>query len=178
MAKPQQQDKSVFTDMRTAFNVFTLGADIVTACVRPFTRSRIGTSGMSWAGFTAMIAIPVYAATAEAPGMLGFWHAWLAMVIYRRITADTHQHSQYQGLPWMFAWCRSELTARALEAGTMPLLGSAAGTLFGEDVGLFISASTFAFAYRYVIDRMTVARRNEAARNARIEMESTQHYAQ
>jgi hypothetical protein len=177
MARPQQQQSSMLMDMRTSFNIVTLIADVHTACIRPLTRSHQGPHALGWPGFWAMLAIPLYAGLADAPGMLTYWYFWTAMVAYRRLTADRRQHTEYQGRPWMFAWfMRDELNMRALEAATMPVLAGVASAFFGEDVGTFISAGIFSFGFRYVIDSMTRARRIAAARNARIEMEQMQGY--
>ena len=109
-----------------------------------------------------MLFILVYAWLAESPDMITYWYLWMGMVIYRRITADKCQHSQYRGWPWMFRWCvKSEMTARLLEAATMPLLGGIVSG-FSEDVGRFVTAGVFSFGFRYLIDASTEARRREA----------------
>jgi hypothetical protein len=172
----QQRESSWLIDMRTTFNLVTFVVDTHTACIRPFTRSHMGTRGMGAAGFWAMLAIPLYAGLAEASDLLSYWYLWLGMVICRRIKADKYQHPHYQGWPWMFDWCmKSDLGSRLMEAATMPLLGSIVSA-FSEDVGLFVTAGVFSFGLRYAIDAMTSARRREAARIARIEMELMQRY--
>lgn len=172
----QQRQPSGLLDFRTGFNLGVFVIDTYIAGIRPFTRSHMGTRGMGAAGFWAMLFIPLYAGLAEAPDLLGYWYLWLGMVIYRRITADTCQHPYHQGSPWMFGWCvNGDLGPRLLEAATMPLLGGIVST-FSEDVGAFITAGVFPFGLRYAIDAMTEARRREAARIARIEMEFMQRY--
>ena len=165
-------------DMRTGFNGLTFLADIHMAAILPWTRSGMGTRGMGWPGFWAMLGIPLYAGLAEAPEMLAYWHVWMAMVIYRRLTADSWQHPQYQGRAWMFHWCmKRELDARLMEAGTMPLIG---GILCGisEPIGLFVTAGFFSFGFRYVVDVAAHARRQEAVARARIEQEAMQAYVE
>ena len=178
MDKSQKQPReSPFLDARTSFYWVVFLADIHTGCIRPLTRSHMGPHGLGWPGFWAMLAIPVYAGLAEAPEMLTYWYWWMGLVIYRRITADKIQHTQYQGWPWMFDWCMNdEMNARAMEAGTMPLLGGLVACLLGEQAGAFVAAGVFSFGLRYVIDASAMARRREAARNARIDMEQMQTY--
>jgi hypothetical protein len=163
--------------MRTGFNVATFLADVGMACFLPITHSHQGAHSMGKAGFCAMLAIPIWAGLARAPDLLAYWHFWMAMAIYRRITASPAEHTQYRGRPWMFSWCtNSEMTARLLEAASMPLLGAIVGEL-SLDVGRFVTVvGTFSFAYRYVLDVMTEERRSEAAWNAVREMEAMQHH--
>lgn len=61
----------------------------------------------------------------------------------------------------------------------MPIIGSIVSSVFSEDIGRFITVvGTFSYAYRYVLDAMTVARRQEAAHNAIHEMEAMQVHFQ
>jgi hypothetical protein len=177
---PGQQPQGgppLFIDMRNAFNIATFIADVGAATIWPFTRCHMGTRGMGMAGFWAMLFIPIYAGLARAPDLLAYWHLWLAMAVYRRITADRLQHTQFRGWPWMFLWwTRSEMSARLAEAAAMPILGAIVSA-FSEDIGRFIIVvGTFSFSYRYVLDAMTEARRQEAAWNAIREMEAMQKH--
>jgi hypothetical protein len=174
MAGQPQREPSMFIDQRTAFNLCTFAADAAMRCFTPFTRCHQGTRSMGLAGFGAMLLIPLWAGFAHAPDMLAYWHFWLAMVIYRRITADRVQHTQYQGWPWMFRWCaNSELNARLGETAAMPVLGGIVSA-FSEDVGRFITVfGTFSYVYRFILDAMTVAHREQAAHNAIRQMEAS-----
>jgi hypothetical protein len=172
MPPQQKQQQSFLVDMRASFNIVNFLADIHTAAIRPWTRSGMGTRGMGAAGLFAGVLILGYAGFAEAPEMITYFWAWLAMVVYRRITADKREHTHYQGRVWLFHWClKDELNARLMEAGTMWILG---GVLAGvsEALGQFVVAGLFSFGLKYVIDAATVERRREAAHNARIEMET------
>jgi hypothetical protein len=174
----QPNNSPMLIAMRPAFTIATFFADVATASIRPFTRYREGTRGMGTAGFWAMVSIPVYAGLAEAPDMLAYWHLWLAMAIYRRITADPAQDTRFQGFAWMFTWCtNSELSAKLMEAAAMPVIGGIVSSALSEDIGHFITVvGTFSFAYRYVLDAMTEARRRELAQNAIREMEAMQKH--
>jgi hypothetical protein len=170
----QQQESSMLIDMRTSFNLLNFLADAHTASIRPFTRSGMGTRGIGAPGFWAMLLILAYAGFANAPEMILYFWAWLAMVVYRRITADRRQHTDFQGWVWMFDWClKDELKAHLLEAVSMWAIG---GFLcgFSEPLGQFVMLGAVSFGVKYAINAATVARRREAAHNARIEMETMQ----
>jgi len=170
----QQQQPSMLVDMRTSFNIANFLADIHSACIRPFTRTGMGARGLGASGFFAGILILAYAGFADAPDMLLYFQAWVIMAVYRRITADKTQHSQFQGFVWMFDWCvKNELTARLLEAGSMWVIGGILSG-FSEAVGRFVSAGVFSLGLKYLIDASTIQRQKEAAHNARIEMEAMQ----
>jgi hypothetical protein len=176
MSEQQQQHQSSWpNDARAGFNLVTFAADVHIACIRPFTRSGMGTGGMTgMASLGAMLFIPIYAGLVEAPEMLTYWYAWLAMAIYRRIKADKSQHTEFHGIVWIFDLCvQRERTAQLLEAATMPVLGAIIGQ-WSDDVGLFITTGVFSFGYRYVINVAADARRRAAAHNARIDMEAMQ----
>jgi hypothetical protein len=174
MKQQQQQTPSILLDMRTGFNLAMFAADVHTACIRPITRSGMGTRGMGAPGFWAMLLIPTYAAAADAPEMIRYFWVWLALVVYRRIRADKRQHTQFQGWVWPLDWCvKNELTAHLLEAVSMLLIGSML-TGISEALGMFISAGFVSFGFRYVIDAMVIQRQKEAAHNARVEMQAMQ----
>jgi hypothetical protein len=160
----------MFTDARNVFNIATIAADVHTACIRPLTRMRMGTRGMGAAGFWAMLAIPIYAATVQSELMLTYWYVWMAMVIFQRLKADKIQHHAFQGFVWMFDWCiPNEIAARWCEAASMFAIGS---LLMGwsEPLGQFVFYSGFSFAFRCLIDGMTRQRQIEIAHNAGVEM--------
>lgn len=179
MPQQQQPNNSLLPiDMRTGFNIWTYGADVWCVCLWLFTRCRMGKHGMGMAGFWAMIFIPIYAGLTRSHDLLIFWHYWMAMAIFRRITHDPAQDSRFRGFVWMFSWCtNSEMTARLLEAASMPLIGTLVSA-FSEDVGRFITLGTFPLAYRYILDALTIAKREEAVANAIHDMNAMQGHFQ
>jgi hypothetical protein len=168
---PQQQEKqSMLIDMRTSFNILYFVASIHAKCIEPFTRSGMGTRGIGAAGFWAMLFIPAYAGTVHADEMLAYWHAWVLMVIYRRVTADRKQHTDFGGWVWMFDWLiKDELNARRLEAVSMLVLGNLLSA-WSEAVGQFVTYGFFSLGIKCVIDGINRARQKEAAHNAPLEM--------
>jgi hypothetical protein len=179
MPQQQQPNHSLLPiDMRTGFNIWIFIVDAWCAGLWPFTRCHMGTRGMGTAGFWAMLFIPIYAGLAEAPDLLAYWHLWLAMAIYRRITADPVQDTRFQGFVWMFNWCtKSEMTARLLEAASMPLIGGILST-FSEDIGRFLTLAIFPLSFRYLVDALTIAKREEAVANAIHDMNAMQVHFQ
>jgi hypothetical protein len=173
MPKPQQPP-SMLIDMRTSFNLLNFVADVHTAAIRPFTRSGMGTRGLGAAGIWAGGLLLVYAGAANAPEMLRYAWVWLALVVYRRLTADRRQHSQFQGIVWMFDWLfTDEMKARLLEVVVVWIVGSYL-CRFSEPLGQFVAWGALSFAFKYAVHAATRARQSEAAHNARVEMETMQ----
>ncbi len=170
MPRQQQQEQSFHTDMRTGFHILYIGTNVLTAGVRPVTRSGMGTRGIGAPGFWTMLFIPLYAGTTNSPEMLTYWYVWVVMVIYRRITADRHQHTNFQGWVWAFDWLiKDELNARRLEAVSMLIVGNLLSA-WSEPVGQFVSYASYALGVQCVLDAMTRTRQKEAAHNAKVEM--------
>jgi len=161
-------------DVRTGFNIAYFIACVHAMCILPFTRSGMGTRGIDATGFWALLLIAFYTGEMHCPEMLTYWYVWVVMVVYRRLTTDKRQHTQFEGWVWPFQWIvRNEVIAKWLEALSMLILG----TLFkkwSEPVGQFLFYGFFSLGFKCVIEGMHRARQKEAAHNARFEMLATQ----
>jgi len=99
--KPREMPESTNVEGKDIVNLSFQLASIHAACVWPFTRSGFGTHafrGYPW----SLLLMLGYAAARPCPAMQWYIPAWLLMVLYRRSTANRHQHSKYQGYPWLF----------------------------------------------------------------------------
>src|SRR5690349_21771385 len=104
MQRPQQEPTSPY-NLRSSFDLVMFTATILSMCILPLTRRRMGRRCMGRHGFFAMLLIFFYAGLQNSIDMFHYLYVWIGMVIFRRLTADKQQHTRYPGSVWLFDWC-------------------------------------------------------------------------
>jgi hypothetical protein len=151
-------------DMRQGFNIGSWLLYSWSMAYLPFLRTSFGVRGMEGYSFWAFVIILAYGTLGNSPAMVwGYLPAWVLMVIWRKLRADSLQHSAYQGWPWLTGWMiRDEYLARCAEAGLMILIGALLSRV-DESVGLFVSGGVIALGAKYVYEHVTHMRQVRAA---------------
>jgi hypothetical protein len=163
---PDQQPEPFLPDMRSSANLIYWLVSAFGMTVLPFVRQGFGKHGIGLPGLLAGAIIWLYAGLADAPEMLTYFVVWAAFCIYRRMTHDPRQHTQYQGYPLLTGWLfKSEMTARLAEAGLVWIAG---GILSGLSpaLGQFLSFGAYALSLKYMLDGAVIERQKEAAHDA------------
>jgi hypothetical protein len=133
----------------------------------PFLRSHCGSHAFYKLWPTAVY-IPIYAAFANAPEIIYWFQPWLIALIFRRLTHDRNQDSNYRGWPWISGlFCRRERTARIIEA--LLLLG--AGYWLEGPLGNFLMIGAAGLFVTLQVDAMVVSARQRIINDARIRSE-------
>lgn len=145
---------------------FTL-ASIHTACITPFIRSRFGTH--AFAGYPmAGLLMFFYAGFARCPLLLWYIPAWMAMIAYRRLTADRNQHSRYQGYPWVFGWMANEYVARVFEV-FIAFFAAVFLSMVSKPLSKFVMAEIVSLIIVLATECATLGARKRALHDAQIE---------
>src|SRR4051812_19896064 len=118
----RQQDKpeSLLLDMKESTSIAYALANVHAMAILPLIRTGMGKRGVGMTGFFAALLILFYGALKNAPEMFAYSYVWLLAVIYRKLTYDPIEHTEYQGRPILTGWLFSdEMTARKVEAVLM-----------------------------------------------------------
>jgi hypothetical protein len=170
MSAQQKQDGQAFTDS-DGFNFLYFLISVFAMAFFPFLRKGQGKRAIGLNALLAMLLMLYYAGRTRSPEMLMYFYAWLAMLFVRRFTADSAQHSQYQGYPVIGCLVKDEMLARCGEA----VLVWVAGCLidpWSHPLGQFLMWGSLALVIKFFIESMYQERRDEALHDAAVEMEN------
>lgn len=161
---PREMPQPVEKKVQDYLDIANTVAMILAGPFLPFLRSHCGSHAFYKLWPTAVY-IPLYAGFANAPEILHWFYPWLIALIFRGLTYDRNQDSNYRGWPWLAGlFCRRERTARFLEA--LLLLG--AGYWLEGPTGNFLMIGAAGLFVTLRIDAMVVGARERMIRDARI----------
>ena len=165
----QQKQEGLAPDNKTTFGMIYLAANVGFWAVALFLRSGIGKRGPGFAGLGAMVAIFFYAGETHDPDMMLYLPAWIAMLIWRRITPGKGMHSEYQGRPYTTIWLvRNEIYARLAEAIGVWVLGQ---YLMPTAFGQFLIYASVGMGVKFLFEWVYLRRMDEAIEDAKILMQ-------
>jgi hypothetical protein len=159
-----EKTEPLLPGMRGSTNLICWVAVAFSMTLLPFLRSGMGKRGIGLPGVFAFILILGYASL--APEMIVYLWAWLAMVIYRKLTYDPLQHTEYGGrcvlTDWLF---HNEMTSRLAEAGLVWAIGNVLSDL-SPAIGQFVTWDAYALWVNYMLENAVIERQKEAAHDA------------
>lgn len=180
MRQQQQQPGDLFEDTRKGFNAVVFLLDVYASAVYPFIRTRRGVRSMGKEWLLALVLVTVYTSETRSVGMWAYWHAFLLMSVYRRVTADRSQITVYPGFPWAarlatLGMLRDEYWLRAVE----PFLCLAFGLAVypaSPALGKFVGAGFILLRLKNGIEAHMRRRMRESMHDARISMEQYREF--
>jgi hypothetical protein len=151
------------------YNLLTVYAGVVT----PLIHSGFGMRGLAPYPFT-LILLFGYASFGRCPSLLLTIPVWLALVFFRAVTVDKHEHSCYRGFPWfacrVIPFVNNEKKGRIAEAFVV-LLAGALLLPWSAPLGVFVIGSGIALYGVLVMEQMEIDARKRSVHDARIEAE-------
>ena len=161
MPQPPEKKPQDYIDIANTIAMIVAGPFI------PFLRSHCGSHAFYKLWPTA-IYLPLYAGYARVPELMYWFYPWLAAMIFRRLTYDRNQDSNYRGWPWLTGLMfRRERTVRLMEA--LLLLGT--GYWLEGPVGHFLMIGAAGLFVTLRIDAMVLAARRRIIHDGRIRSE-------
>ena len=156
--EPQQKKPQDFIDIANTVAMIVAGPFL------PFLRSHCGSHAFYKLWPTA-IYIPLYAGYANVPELIYWFQPWLVAMIFRHLTYDRNQDSNYRGWPWLAGvFCRRERIARFFEASFL----LAAGYWLEGPLGNFFMIGAAGLFVTLRIDAMVLASRRRIINDGRI----------
>ena len=166
------QPRDLGADFRQGVNLVAFLAQAHAACLTPFLRIGFGLEYPGAVGIGSLIGILVYGSLTGDVGMLWFVVTWLVAMVAQRSYAQRqwnsglHEHSQYDGRPWMALRLRgvkTEQQARRVEPALCLLLGLLIAP-WSPPTALFVAAGCVSLGLLQAV-RETVNRRQVIAMN-------------
>ena len=171
MEQDPNRGKTIDQKMSDGFNLGYGSAVVLSLGVVPLTHAGLGVYALRYAPVT-LVWLLLNAGMTALQEMLIYTALWLACCIWRRITADPHAHSAYQGTPWWWPpFVNTHEQKTRFELGLLMLMGMAIGPLT-PPVGAFLMITSVGLAMKEGIEREVVKREDRAMRDAEISMRS------
>jgi hypothetical protein len=168
----QEKEEGAMVSTKDDMSIFYILVNIYVMALLPFLRRGMGKRAIGKHGVFAMVLILLYASRMRSPEMVQYFYASLAMVFWRRVTADRTQLTVYQGWPILTGRrVKDEMLARCGECVLVFIIGRCLFA-WSPAVGQFVTCGSLALFIKYVIDALYIARQKEAYDDAIVEMEN------
>ncbi|HVX12076.1 MAG TPA: hypothetical protein VHC22_12920 [Pirellulales bacterium] len=177
----QQQTKDGF-GVRNSVNLAYAGLVALTRCVTPFLRDKIGAEANGLPGLLALVGLLIYIAHMHDDRMVTYLVAWFIGLAVQRIDSLVARargmliHSHYAGRPRLAMlvapFVKNEGTAKLI---VEPLICLFAAWLLADwsvAAAKLVTWAAAAIVIVEVIDRLIHQRREQAAIDARLEMDT------
>jgi hypothetical protein len=166
--EPQPNDKMT---VKGSFNALLFFSQLHAACIWPFLRTGMGVEALRQYGALAFFLLMFLALNSTA--MLVYLALWCVFAARQRAKADSSQHSQYTGYPYLaikIPGFRTEAKAKVAESLLCLAVGVALMPV-NEGVGAFVAVGMFSLAMVEGIGREVNRKRMLRMRDAWIEQQ-------
>lgn len=171
MSKQPDKPEGFLPNFQHSTNFLYWIVSLLSKTVTPAIRTSLGKHGVGLDGLMAGVLILGVASLGNSNQVLMYFFVWSACCMYRRMTYDPMQATQFPGwcllTQWMF---HGEMTARLAEA---VIVWVAAGMIPGT-LGVFLQWSAYGLFGKYLLDAAIFERQKEAIGDTTAMMEIRQ----
>ncbi len=165
---PREQPQPTRQKPEDVINIVYGLATIYNGAFTPVLRSRFGSH--AFASYPATLILLLVCA-ASCPELAKYIPVWLALVLFRRLTADRTLHSRYQGYPWLcrlIPFVNTEFRARAVEPW-LCFFGGIFLMQVSEPLARFVMGGSLSLFIVLMTETVTLEKRKRAMHDAAVE---------
>lgn len=166
-------------DFRAGVNFLYLLALAHSLCITPFIRRNFGIGMPGFAGIAALILLILTICGTEDYAMITYLKIWFVALLCQRLFSfvqycrGRHEHSQYDGWPWLALWIpfiRTEERAKTVEP-SLCLILAVCCVPWSESVAAFVGAGAISLSFLRVMQLTARRRQVIMMRDLRIEQQ-------